>query len=40
MWSLFTGGLLFAGSSMKKMINWEIKSVGAIDREMLNKGGL
>ena len=25
---------------MQKMSNWEIKSVVALDRELLNKGGL
>ena len=31
---------LFTGSFKQKMNNWEIKSVNAIDREWLNKGGL
>ena len=31
---------LFAGSFMQKMSNWENKSVVAVDKEMLFKGGL
>ena len=39
-YSLCSKVVFSAGSFMQKTINWEIKGMVAIDRELLYKGGL